>query len=66
MQGVEAVTVLLEATPDTPSYMIGMHENKIIRVPLVDAVQQVRSVLSQCSRVIEAIRKDKKCCDGHQ
>ncbi|KAI0766740.1 6-phosphofructokinase [Irpex lacteus] len=38
LQGVEAVDALLEATPDTPSYMIGIQENKITRVPLVEAV----------------------------
>ena len=42
MQGVEAVDALLESTPDTPSYMIAIHENKIKRVPLVEAVAQVR------------------------
>ncbi|EJD06466.1 6-phosphofructokinase [Fomitiporia mediterranea MF3/22] len=44
MQGVEAVDALLEATPDTPSYMIGIHENKIHRVPLMEAVAQTRAV----------------------
>lgn len=32
---------LLEATPETPSYMIGVRENKITRVPLMDAVKMV-------------------------
>lgn len=41
LQGVEAVSALLESTPDKPSYMIGIRENKIIRVPLVEAVQMV-------------------------
>lgn len=41
LQGVEAVEALLEATPDTPSYMIGLLENKITRVPLMDAVAKV-------------------------
>jgi 6-phosphofructokinase 1 len=41
MQGVEAVKAVLESTPDTPSPMIGMHENKITRIPLVDAVKKV-------------------------
>ncbi|KAL6302392.1 6-phosphofructokinase [Sparassis latifolia] len=44
LQGVEAVEALLEATPDTPSYMIGMRENKITRVPLMEAVAMTRSV----------------------
>ena len=41
LQGVEAVNALLESTPETPSYMIGVRENKITRVPLVDAVAMV-------------------------
>ena len=41
LQGVEAVEALLSATPDTPSYMIGISENKITRVPLLKAVAQV-------------------------
>lgn len=35
---MEAVEALLEATPNTPSYMIGVQENKITRVPLMEAV----------------------------
>ncbi|OBZ72450.1 ATP-dependent 6-phosphofructokinase [Grifola frondosa] len=44
LQGVEAVNALLEATPDTPSYMIGIRENKITRVPLMEAVEMTRQV----------------------
>ncbi|KAG6334893.1 hypothetical protein ID866_4202 [Astraeus odoratus] len=44
LQGIEAVKALLEATPDTPSYMIGIRENKITRVPLVEAVAMTRAV----------------------
>jgi len=44
LQGVEAVHALLEATPETPSYMIGMNENKITRIPLMDAVRLTREV----------------------
>ena len=44
LQGIEAVEVLLEATPETPSYMIGINENKISRIPLMDAVKMVRFV----------------------
>lgn len=40
---MEAVNTLLEANPDTPSYMIGISENKITRVPLMEAVEMVRS-----------------------
>lgn len=45
LQGVEAVDALLQATPETPSYMIGIHENKIMRIPLLEAVKQVRSMI---------------------
>ncbi|CAG7849126.1 ATP-dependent 6-phosphofructokinase {ECO:0000255/HAMAP-Rule:MF_03184} Short=ATP-PFK {ECO:0000255/HAMAP-Rule:MF_03184}; Short=Phosphofructokinase {ECO:0000255/HAMAP-Rule:MF_03184}; {ECO:0000255/HAMAP-Rule:MF_03184}; AltName: Full=Phosphohexokinase {ECO:0000255/HAMAP-Rule:MF_03184} [Serendipita indica DSM 11827] len=49
LQGVEAVNALLESTPETPSYMIGIHENKISRVPLVEAVQQTQAVATAIS-----------------
>lgn len=32
----------MEATPETPSYVIGISENKITRIPLVKAVEMVR------------------------
>ncbi|KAG6816887.1 hypothetical protein H0H87_002007 [Tephrocybe sp. NHM501043] len=44
LQGVEAVSALLEATPVTPSYMIGVQENKITRVPLMEAVKMTQAV----------------------
>jgi 6-phosphofructokinase 1 len=44
LQGVEAVRTVLEATPESPSYMIGMAENKIVRRPLVDAVKQTQEI----------------------
>ncbi|KAF8992840.1 6-phosphofructokinase [Cyathus striatus] len=44
LQGVEAVEALMEAKPGTPSYMIGVQENKITRVPLMEAVQMTRDV----------------------
>ncbi|KZV60304.1 6-phosphofructokinase [Peniophora sp. CONT] len=44
LQGLDAVDALLESTPETPSYMIGIRENVITRVPLMDAVAQTRSV----------------------
>ncbi|KIL67557.1 hypothetical protein M378DRAFT_185625 [Amanita muscaria Koide BX008] len=49
LQGVETVKALLEATPETPSYMIGIAENKIIRVPLMEAVAQTRSIAKAIS-----------------
>lgn len=42
LQGVEAVEAVLESTPDTPSPMIAINENKITRKPLMDAVKLVR------------------------
>ncbi|CAD6571762.1 MAG: 6-phosphofructokinase, alpha subunit [Tremellales sp. Tagirdzhanova-0007] len=44
LQGVQAVQALLDATPDTPSYMIGIRENKITQVPLLEAVAQTKAV----------------------
>ncbi|PIL35553.1 hypothetical protein GSI_02281 [Ganoderma sinense ZZ0214-1] len=49
LQGVEAVEALLESTPDTPSYMIGVRENKITRVPLMEAVKLTREVAQAIS-----------------
>ena len=43
---MEAVDALLEATPDTPSYIIGINENKIMRLPMMEAVAKVSSVFS--------------------
>ncbi|EGW31115.1 phosphofructokinase alpha subunit [Spathaspora passalidarum NRRL Y-27907] len=44
MQGVEAVRAVLEMTPNTPSPMIGVLKNKIVKYPLVDAVKQTKAV----------------------
>lgn len=44
LQGVEAVKAVLESTPDTPSPMIGIIENKICRRPLVEAVKLTKQV----------------------
>lgn len=44
MQGVEAVKAALESTPDTPSPMIGIEANQIVRVPLMEAVKQTKAV----------------------
>ncbi|TFK92649.1 6-phosphofructokinase [Polyporus arcularius HHB13444] len=49
LQGIEAVEALLDATPDTPSYMIGVRENKITRVPLMEAVKMTREVAQAIS-----------------
>ncbi|KAJ7035007.1 phosphofructokinase domain-containing protein [Mycena alexandri] len=44
LQGIKAVEALLEANPDTPSYMIGIQENKITMVPLIEAVAMTKAV----------------------
>ncbi|KAJ1307590.1 hypothetical protein OPQ81_001686 [Rhizoctonia solani] len=44
LQGVEAINALLETTPETPSYMIGISENQITRKPLMEAVEQTQAV----------------------
>jgi 6-phosphofructokinase 1 len=44
LQGVEAVEAVLDATPDTPSPMISIIENKITRKPLMEAVKLTHSV----------------------
>ena len=50
LQGAEAVRAVLEATPETPSKFIAILENKIVRNPLVEAVEST-------SQVAEAIKK---------
>ncbi|KAE8223759.1 hypothetical protein CF319_g3252 [Tilletia indica] len=44
LQGVEAVHALREATPSTPSYVIGLRENKIERIELQHAVKMTQRV----------------------
>ncbi|ORY07484.1 6-phosphofructokinase [Basidiobolus meristosporus CBS 931.73] len=44
LQGVEAVKAVLKATPETPSPMIGMSENKITSGPLMEAVELTHQV----------------------
>lgn len=44
LQGVEAVNAVLECGPGTPSPMIGIEENKIVRRDLVEAVKLTKSV----------------------
>lgn len=41
---MDAVEALMEAGPGTPTFMIGVQENKITRVPLMDAVKMVSSL----------------------
>ncbi|KAF2281585.1 6-phosphofructokinase [Westerdykella ornata] len=44
LQGVDAVKAVLECTPDKPSPVICIVENKICRRPLVEAVAQTKEV----------------------
>ncbi|KAJ7104197.1 phosphofructokinase domain-containing protein [Mycena belliarum] len=44
LQGMKAVEALLAANPETPSYMIGVQENKITMVPLMEAVAMTKAV----------------------
>lgn len=44
LQGVAAVDAVLESTPSTPSQMIGIAENKIVKRSLVEAVKLTKSV----------------------
>jgi len=45
--GAEAVLCLLEATPETPAYVVSLDGNQAVRVPLMECVRKVRwSVLS--------------------
>lgn len=44
MQGVDSVKAVLEMTPETPSPLIGILENKIIRMPLIESVKLTKSV----------------------
>lgn len=44
LQGVEAVKAVLDVKPDSPSPVIVIRENKIERMPLMEAVQQTKDV----------------------
>ena len=50
LQGVEAVEAVLDATPESPTPVICIIENKITRKPLVEAVR----LTNQVARAIEA------------
>lgn len=55
LQGVEAVKAVLEATPETETCVIAITENKIVRKPLMAAVQETKQV----AKAIEAQDFDK-------
>ncbi|KAM6980155.1 LOW QUALITY PROTEIN: phosphofructokinase, muscle b [Aplochiton taeniatus] len=42
--GVEAVTALLEATPDTPACVVSLSGNMAVRLPLMECVQVTKDV----------------------
>lgn len=44
LQGVEAVRAVLESTPETPSPVISILENHLVRQPLVDSVRNTKQV----------------------
>lgn len=44
LQGVEAVKAVLESTPETPSPIIAINENKIVRKPLMESIALTKSV----------------------
>lgn len=44
LQGVEAVNAVLDSTPETPSPLIAINENKITRKPLMESVQLTKDV----------------------
>ncbi|KAI1140956.1 6-phosphofructokinase [Hypoxylon sp. FL0543] len=50
LQGVEAVKAVLEAKPETETCVIAITENKIVRKPLMKAVQETKEV----AKAIEA------------
>ncbi|KAH8171698.1 phosphofructokinase domain-containing protein [Sarocladium implicatum] len=44
LQGVEAVRAVLEATPETETCFIAINENKIVRKPLMKAVEDTKQL----------------------
>ncbi|KAH9845322.1 ATP-dependent 6-phosphofructokinase [Teratosphaeria destructans] len=50
LQGVEAVKAVLEATPETPSPVICIVENKIVRKPLLDAIAKTKEVAENIAK----------------
>lgn len=44
LQGVEAVKAVLEATPETETCFIAINENKIVRKPLMRAVEETKEL----------------------
>jgi 6-phosphofructokinase 1 len=50
LQGVEAVKAVLEATPETPSPVICIVENKIVRKDMIEAIRLTKKVAEDIAR----------------
>lgn len=50
LQGVEAVRAVLEMSPQSPSPVITIRENKIMRTPLMEAVQATKDVSAKIDK----------------
>lgn len=50
MQGAEAIEAILESNSETPSPMIGIRENKVVRVPLLEAVKETKAAAAAIER----------------
>ncbi|KAI7101992.1 ATP-dependent, partial [Hortaea werneckii] len=50
LQGVEAVKAVLDAGPETPSPIICIVENKIVRKPMLDAIAKTKEVAAAIER----------------
>lgn len=50
LQGVEAVKAVLEAGPETPSPVICIVENKIVRKPLLEAIAKTKEVAANIQK----------------
>lgn len=44
LQGIEAIETVLTAKPDSPSYIIGLSENAITRMPMMEAIAKTQEV----------------------
>jgi len=51
VQGAEAVAAVLEATPESPSVVIGISENKVTRSDLVECVRRTQAVAKAIERL---------------
>ncbi|KAK5137555.1 hypothetical protein LTR08_008535 [Meristemomyces frigidus] len=51
LQGVEAVKAVLDATPETPSPIICIVENKIVRKPMLDAIAKTNEVAGNIEKM---------------